>query len=158
MYRRYKSQIGLEVFLPEVVFGEMKEVCRDYYPKESGGVLVGHIENDSTAVIERIIIPRWIYSTPFFFRRKEAYINRQLKRIWKKSRGSTFYLGEWHCHPNMTSRYSKTDFNAMVSIASNPDVRMKNPIMMIIGYRPPVYSETVYVFADDQLHTYDKSE
>src|SRR6187402_1042249 len=113
MCRKYYSQTGLEMLLPEEIFEQMKGICRRYYPKEVGGVLVGHIENGATAVVELMIVPKWFYSTPVFFSRKVAHINRRLQRIWKQSNGATHYLGEWHCHPNMTSNYSGTDFKAM---------------------------------------------
>lgn len=156
MYREYHSKSGLKVLLPEKVFNQMAEVCQRYYPKECGGVLVGHVANGATAIVELMIVPKWFYSTPFLFRRKEAYINRRLKKIWKQSKGKAHYLGEWHCHPNMTSRYSGTDYKAMASIAGDRDNRMENPIMMIIGYKPPEFKETVYVYLDGTLHTYER--
>jgi [CysO sulfur-carrier protein]-S-L-cysteine hydrolase len=158
MYREYLTKSGLRVLLPEQVFEEMTRVCRRYYPKESGGVLVGRVEDGATAVVELMIVPKWFYSTPIFFSRREAYINRQLNKIWKETDGKSHYLGEWHCHPNLTSQYSGTDYKTMVSIAGDSDNRMENPIMMIIGYKPPEFKETVYVYLDGTLHTYERKQ
>jgi integrative and conjugative element protein (TIGR02256 family) len=155
MYRRYRNDTGSDVLLPETIFDQMKAECQRYYPRESGGVLIGHIQDGSTAVIDQMIMPRRFFSTRIFFSRPRFFINRQLKRIWEESKGQTFYLGDWHCHPNMSSRYSLTDYKAMVSIASNPDIKMKTPILIIVGYSPPEYSETVYVLMNGQLKVYD---
>ena len=68
MYRTYINQDGLKIILPEDIWLKIKAQVTSFYPKETGGIFTGRIDAESgSAIIEEIIIPAKISSTPVFF-------------------------------------------------------------------------------------------
>ena len=154
-YRKYESPDGLTIQLPELIFESIQRQVAKYYPRECGGIFVGRVVG-SAAVIQQIMMPKTFYSTPIFFRRMASLVNRWLSRVFKQSEGETIYLGEWHSHPNGIPIPSITDFTTMKKIAEYEGVRIKTPILMIVGYDGNTYAETFYLFNYNKLVHYHK--
>lgn len=158
MYRTYKNSDGLKIALPEIVFGKIKQHVKKHYPNECGGVFVGKIiVDENKAIIEKIMIPKSLRSTPVYFLRLSGFINKWLIRIFHQSEGELLYLGEWHSHPNGEPKPSSKDFQTMKRIAENENVRIQTPLLLIVGYDQIVYNEVFYVFSNNKLTPYDKT-
>jgi integrative and conjugative element protein (TIGR02256 family) len=158
MYRTYKNVDGLEILLPESVFGKIKQHVGKYYPNECGGIFVGKIILDEQkAIVEKIMMPKRLKSTPVYFLRLSRFINQWLLRLFRQSGGESFYLGEWHSHPNGRPRPSHTDYETMKRISENPNVRIQTPLLLIVGYDRNIYDEIFYLFTNNNLIPYDKN-
>ncbi|CAG0954407.1 desampylase [Flavobacteriales bacterium] len=156
MYREYRNSDGLHIVLPENVFQDICKQVDKFYPNECGGIFVGKITDDSTATIEKMILPKKFRSTPVYFVRLTGFINKWLKDIFKKHNGDVIYLGEWHSHPNGSSHPSGTDIKAMKEIASNPDIRIQTPILLIVGFNKKDYQERFFIYKNNQLISYEQ--
>jgi integrative and conjugative element protein (TIGR02256 family) len=158
MYNTYINPLGLKVKLPETVFEIIKTETAKQYPNECGGIFVGRVVGDE-ATIEKTMTLKKYRSTPVLFKRIAHLFNRWLTQIFKESNGETIYLGEWHSHPDSSPNPSSTDFKAMKSIATRAQIRIKTPLLLIVGYRPPnFFAENFYVFLNDKLIPYAKEE
>lgn len=153
MYKEYKNKDGLKIIFPEGIFDKVKEFIVQHYPNECGGVFVGKIK-ENTAIIEEMMVPKRFRSTPVFFSRIAGMINKWLVQIFKKSKGDTIYLGEWHSHPNGGPYPSSTDFNSMKKIALNTDVRIETPLLLIVGYDGIRFNERFYIYHNQKLTPY----
>ncbi|WP_177230488.1 Mov34/MPN/PAD-1 family protein [Chitinophaga sp. CF118] len=154
-YRKYETTDGLRIQLSEEVFKKIQEHCVRHYPKEFGGIFYGSINsNTDTAMVEDIIVSKWFVNTTVLFRRIAWYFNWRLKQIHRRSNGQLYYIGEWHTHPNAAPFPSTTDLKAMCRIANNPNIRIKTPILLIIGYDGRQINECFYIYLNQNLTSY----
>ena len=100
---------------------------------ETGGILIGNYSDDMrTAVI------RNISKAPSDSKRGRANFKRGVKglidvlnKAWAES--GNYYLGEWHYHPNNSSKPSRTDVQQMNELSRNRRLKCPEPILLIIG-------------------------
>lgn len=79
--------------------------------REAGGVLLGrHLKESSDIVVDEVTQPMEgdIRRRHFFFRRKKQH-QRAMDSAWRRSGGTSTYLGEWHTHPETDPRPSNFD-------------------------------------------------
>ncbi|WP_437623251.1 Mov34/MPN/PAD-1 family protein [Sorangium sp. So ce1151] len=81
--------------------------------REAGGVLLGrHLLESSDLVVDEVTEPmRGDHRARFEFRRGKAGHQRRVDEVWRTSRGTCVYLGEWHTHPEANPEPSSTDLN-----------------------------------------------
>ncbi len=96
------SESGDKFKLTEKTLSEMKKYVQTNNDEpESGGVLLGrYILNSNDVIVDLITIPQVkdIQKRTFFFKNKEEH-QSVIDAIWKLSKGTCNYLGEWHTHP-----------------------------------------------------------
>lgn len=156
MLRKYSNSDGLKIELPETIFRDVQKQVDKFYPNECGGIFIGKVINDSTATIEKMVLPKKFSSTPVYFVRLTGFINKLLKNIFTKYNGEVIYLGEWHSHPNGSPTPSATDLNAMQEISINPDIRIQTPLLLIVGYDKKNYDEKFYIYKNNNLKQYEQ--
>jgi integrative and conjugative element protein (TIGR02256 family) len=102
--------------------------------KETGGVLVGYYSNDCTTAIitDATPPPRDSARTHSSFLRGVVGLRALFEKLWNKVE-RRHYVGEWHYHPTTAVEPSKDDTDQMVRIASTPDYRCREPILIVIG-------------------------
>lgn len=123
--------ISLEI--EESVIEKISTACKAAYPNELGGFLIGHYSSDmACAKVTQMIVPPKYEAGPTSFQRDTDGLNAFWDELFKKG---LYYLGEWHSHPNGSAQYSNTDKNALSNIAKCDTVNIKNPIMVIFGYK-----------------------
>ena len=112
---KYKDEEnGLYVVIDALVLCKIESQAREEYPNENGGMLAGRYSDDNRTVwVERVITPTGKRSTRRSFEREVE----GMKDMWEElEKEGLRYVGEWHSHPNGTTAYSDTDFEAMKSI------------------------------------------
>jgi integrative and conjugative element protein (TIGR02256 family) len=111
------------------VFGE--EIER-FYPLESGGVLLGHIDldNDTIHVTKASGGGAKAVHEELFFKADAHYIDMVIDMEYANSNGETIYLGEWHTHPQINPTPSDVDLRSLDEIAASADL---HAILLIIG-------------------------
>lgn len=101
---------------------------------ESGGILIGR-ENLSN---ENLIIEFATEPKPkdkcgrSFFKRRDKFHIEYYNNLYKESKGTYRYIGEWHTHPELIPNYSSIDkknWNMIGRQAKN----QKNQIHLIVG-------------------------
>jgi hypothetical protein len=99
--------------------------CENADSIETGGILIGFYSGDRTTAKDSRMGRNW-------FTRGIAGLKMLLARRWKNS-WKTFYIGEWHFHPDVEIVPSKDDFKQMQEISQSTNYQCAEPIMLIIG-------------------------
>ncbi|HEU4329026.1 MAG TPA: Mov34/MPN/PAD-1 family protein [Roseiflexaceae bacterium] len=100
------------------------------FPFESGGILIGRVEQGSILVTHATGPgPRAIHS-PRRFVRDGDYTQQALNAQLQASGGLDDYLGEWHSHP-LSVGPSPQDRESMRWISGNPHYQQPAPIMLL---------------------------
>ena len=149
----YLANENLYVEIKASVFKQIQSQAESEYPNENGGMLAGRYSVDRrTVYIERVVVPAEKVTGRATFMRN----TKGLEKVWKELAKEGFrYIGEWHSHPNGSTRYSATDLNAMVAIEK--EVVIENPILLILGVRSDGLSaHTIYCYKNNQLLEYKK--
>lgn len=148
---------GLQLLVSDEILNQVKDISTLYYPRETGGVLVGSYRSDNRTIFIKVIIqPDIIESTSQCFVRNSEYINKKIEELYKETNGEAVYIGEWHSHPDGTTNYSSTDLNAMKEIANNINTRNKTPLMLIQSINPKKNNFEFYLYKENKLLSYNK--
>lgn len=103
---------------------------------ESGGILLGReLVDSSDIVIDKITEPtREDKRSRFSFFRTKKTAQKKVDRLWKKSRGTCVYLGEWHTHPEDFPTPSGTiDLPEWARIAKEAHFEQDFLLFLIVG-------------------------
>lgn len=128
------GQFGIEV--STTLLEEMSDLCARAYPKETGGILIGHYSTDLRVahVTSLSSAPPDSVAKRFSFVRGFQGLQQLLRRVWRQK---SYYLGEWHFHPDGEPSPSGTDSDQMQSIASAISYQCPEPVLLIVGGHPP---------------------
>jgi integrative and conjugative element protein (TIGR02256 family) len=105
---------------------------------ETGGVLLGYW---GTKPVEPVICavtgpgPRAKHS-PTRFRPDYAFHQHEIARIYRESKRTIVYLGDWHSHPGGTGDLSARDVRTLARISRFRAARISTPIMLIAAGPP----------------------
>lgn len=146
---------NLKLVVDSELINELKETGVKKYPNEFGGFLIGKYSNDlKTLFITKVLLPRKYKGHPMSFERSTDGLNTILKEIFISSH--EYYVGEWHTHPNGSTNYSSTDFDAMKKIAEHENVNIKNPVLLILSVDANKCNNfTFYCYDNDKLTPYE---
>ncbi len=83
----------------------------ELYKNEAGGVLLGrHILGSDDIIVDTVTEPMpGDKRERFRFFRSQYFHQYLIDRMWKESRGTCTYLGEWHTHPEQDPEPSDID-------------------------------------------------
>ncbi|POR18698.1 hypothetical protein BWK58_14550 [Flavobacterium columnare] len=142
----------------EKLISKIEQIALEHYPNEFGGFLIGYYSEDlKTLVLTDLLIPNEYKSYRTLFERGTKGISEKLIELFRLKE-KRYYVGEWHSHPNASSRFSSTDLNAMKNIAKSESVRIENPILLIVSVSSQKLIEyTFYLFDNDKLLEYGKN-
>lgn len=118
--------------LSKASLDEMLRYIKNVRDKETGGIIIGkYSKNLKTANINFISgPPEDSLSGSKWFKRGVKGLSRLIEFFWKKE---SYYLGEWHFHPNGSPTPSGQDISQMRKIANSRQYNCPEPIMIIIG-------------------------
>ena len=72
-------------------------------------------------------------------------------------RMASIYVGEWHTHPDNEPTPSTTDIRALEEIANHHKVKIKNPILLIMGIDKTKKELGFYVHFKNKIYKYENS-
>ncbi len=125
------------------------------YPNEFGGLLVGrYIDNERIVLIEDILLPKRYASSRYFFERGSEGL-RQALELYYYAEPRLIYVGEWHTHPDNPAQPSARDIKSMQELASDKNVLINNPVLMILEITRSGFQVEMYVFYNNQLLRYE---
>ena len=139
-----KTNRNYEYWSPDRKFGmtlehdlveKMLKACIDSGSHETGGILVGHYNEDLDCafVTDVSLSPSDSKYGRFWFYRGVNGLQSWLNRLWKRKE---YYLGEWHFHPFASAGFSSRDKHQMKKIANSKKYLCPEPILVIIGGDP----------------------
>ncbi|PKL68978.1 MAG: hypothetical protein CVV28_02355 [Methanobacteriales archaeon HGW-Methanobacteriales-1] len=133
IYRSFDEVFSVEIM--DYVLQAIRYECNKAGILETGGILLGNYSVDnSTAIINRMTGPPKDseHSTHGFYRGIEG-IQEIMDYEYKQGKR---YIGDWHFHPNNSSKPSFVDDNEMIRIANDECVNCPEPILLIVGGIP----------------------
>lgn len=150
------KEIGLELEFNEEILDELESIAIEHYPNEIGGYLMGQYSEDrlKVYVIKHVVAFNFTNSPVSFKHRVDKKTVDFFIKVFKKEH--LHYVGEWHTHPNSSSHYSQTDFNAMKKIAISKETNIENPILLIIGFdKKGIKDYSFNVFLENKIYRYE---
>lgn len=146
-----QSKLGLKLIITSECLDQIERLTLLHYPKEFGGVLVGNYSEDGrSAVVSRIITPTKFKNSPTSFTPNPHCINQQLRNLPTQLQ----YLGDWHSHPDGPGQSSTTDKATIAKLAAHPDVRTRNPLLLIAQTKRHQVLPHFFVYHQGCLHAY----
>lgn len=156
--KRINSTTGLEVVVSPGLINNMAMLGQFHYPSEFGGLLIGrYINENRTALIEKIITPVRYQSSRNSFERETTGLHGQLENYYNQE-PKLSYVGEWHTHPDNYAVPSSLDLKAIHEIVQHKRVFIENPVLMIFNITPSTHSYRIYFFHQNKLIEYDQEE
>lgn len=145
----------LELIIKDDLLKEIGELAVKQYPNEFGGFLIGQYTNNfKTVEITNVILPLKYKGSPTSFLRLTNDISGVFRDAFNNS--GQYYVGEWHSHPNGSTKYSQTDLNAMIEIVDCDTVSIKNPILLILSVNNKSMNKfTFYYYNNKNLVPYE---
>ncbi|MBL0033613.1 MAG: Mov34/MPN/PAD-1 family protein [Bacteroidetes bacterium] len=151
-----QKELGLKLLLPARLQKKIHNHVEKYFPKESGGIFLGHYADEGKiAIIDSIVIPKLFDSSAINFTRRVDDINMIIKKQYEKSNGCIDYIGEWHSHPNCSNNFSEQDYKTMQEISRDANVKITTPILQIVSVYEGLLEDQVYVFHKNKLFPYE---
>lgn len=146
---------NLKLVIDSAVIDKIKDTGTKKYPNEFGGFLLGKYSDDlSTLIITSFLLPKKYTGHPMSFERSTDGLHKLLKELFISKQ--EYYVGEWHTHPNGSTGYSSTDFNAMKAIAECETVNINNPVLLILSIEKLGCDNfTFYCYENEKLIPYE---
>lgn len=104
-----------------------------WYPLETGGLLIGYTDPASAPVVTDVIGPG-----PAAVHAREGFVpdygdqEKRLAELYHGSARTLTYLGDWHTHPNGAGAPSHRDRRVLRRIARAKSARLQRPLMGIV--------------------------
>jgi integrative and conjugative element protein (TIGR02256 family) len=104
---------------------------------ETGGVLVGYLDENHRVTITRAIGPGpKAVRTARRFLRDAEFAQAEIDRAAQELGNRGVYVGEWHSHLEAAPEPSPTDVQSLSGIATAPNYLTSTPVMVIAGLDP----------------------
>ncbi len=145
----------VELNIDENLLEDIASIGIKHYPNEFGGFLIGEYSNNFKNLnITDFILPNSYKGSPYLFERSALGLEEKFENIFKEK--GNYYIGEWHTHPSSSTKFSKTDLDAMINIANCETVTIKNPILLILSVSKTTLNHyTFYIYDDKKLTPYE---
>lgn len=156
----FQKDIKKYLLFPKGLFLKIEIGLLQHFPNEFGGIFIGHKSLKFSAVIVTdILFPDKYKNGKAEFTRHPKSLNERLETLLHESNGSVEYLGEFHSHPNASTKPSKLDIQAMTKIAKTSNVTTDNPILMIGKINKTELVESkFYIFNNNKLYEYEQRD
>ena len=135
----------LKAIVDDCLLEAIRQKASSCCPNETGGLLVGWIDDEGVAHVCKQIAPAKEVVTRASYYREVAGMDDIWKELYKQG---LVYLGEWHSHPNGSVLYSGTDYNAIKDVYEDDGVVLSKPLMLIVGVKNGA-------FVNDAMYAYD---
>ena len=129
----------------------MIQMADEAHPMETGAALFGtYSEDQKLARIEGIApAPPDSKRGRFHFRRGIGGLAAFFRRLFSRTNGRSFYVGEFHSHPGGAAggaaSPSPQDDATQFAIAAEPTCQCHAPVLVIVGGRPGARMIGVFV-------------
>jgi len=152
------QEIGLNIIMDDALLAQLNKHALKHYPKEFGGLLIGHYEEDKkTVFITKTILPKKYTSTKYSFTRGSDGL-REILEAYHNGKSSLIYVGEWHTHPDSPAIPSITDLAALDQIVSHNEVYISNPILLILSITKQASAACFYVHYQNKIYSYEEEK
>lgn len=121
-----------------------------WYPKETGGILMGYLCDQDVVVTDVIGPGPKAVHRRYSFTPDAKWQGDEIAKIYEESGRVTTYLGDWHSHPHGTPGLSVKDLVTLFRVAIHKPARAPRPIMGIL-HNNPQWELVVWRFAFSRI-------
>lgn len=149
----WRSSCGsYTVILKGPFLEESSRLARERYPNEVGTALVGSYSADGWQARVHDLAPLTPDSCGgmAWFRRGMRGLRSFFRRLFRESRGLSYYVGEWHSHPDGEPIPSRTDDRNMMDIASDADAHCPECLLVLLSVRASAVETAVFVYSRER--------
>ncbi len=125
----------INIWIPKFLLEHIMVEADGFFPKETGGSLIGYYTQEQTVIVVTDIIdagPKAKHAgnsfTPDY-----SYQEKRIAELYECSGRLYSYLGDWHSHPDGNSSLSYKDETVLKNISIHVPARAPCPIMLILG-------------------------
>ena len=118
--------------IPRLALAQMAQQGWSRFPLETGGILLGAGTGDCIKVRHVVGPGPKATHERYRFLPDAEWQAAQVTNLWNEDRTIT-YLGDWHTHPEGTTRFSDLDEQTARDIASYDAARQPNPVMVVLA-------------------------
>lgn len=146
---------NLKLVVNDSLLESIYQSSRTHYPKEYGGFLIGKYSDDFKVLyIEQSITAEIFKSSKLEFTRESNYLKSEFERLFINE--GLYYIGEWHTHPDGEAWYSSTDLSAMINISHEKNVKIDNPILLILSITSDSLKDfNFFILNNERLELYE---
>ncbi|MBS1773953.1 MAG: ThiF family adenylyltransferase [Bacteroidetes bacterium] len=123
----------MAVTIDEKVLNDMKQQVANKKGTETGGVLVGYIDNQVCHITHASGAGPKAVEKRNGFEKDIEYCQAFIDELYAKHDNKAVYVGEWHSHPNQDNRPSGIDLNSLNNIAMQKNYLLEKPVMIIFS-------------------------
>ncbi len=126
----------LDLFIDDGVEQQLRDLRRQEFPNETGGVLLGYYDFNVNAVVvvAGLPAPSDSKASPSSFERGIAGLAEAVKDAANRTAGMVAYIGEWHSHPkDHSASPSRRDFVQLLHLALGMADDGLPAVQLIIG-------------------------
>ena len=126
------------VELSPVVLEHAIRLADELHPLENGASLYGRYSSDQRAafIVGLAPVSRDATRGRFHFRRGVAGLAAFFRRLFRQTKGESYYVGEFHSHPGGAANPSADDDATQYAIAADDDSQCQAPVLIIVGGVP----------------------
>ncbi len=125
------------VVLSDKVREEITSLTEASPDSETGGILLGYIDDNRQAVVLRVTGPGPQASrSASHFEKDVQFIQSQVDTAASELGDRGSYIGEWHSHLEASPQPSAIDVRSLVGIVHAPNYLTRCPVMLIAGLAP----------------------
>lgn len=130
--RRLKLDRHLRLTIAAPSLAQMAHLAWSQFPLETGGVLLGRA-HETDVQVEHVIGPGpGATHERYRFTPDAAWQANEVADLWSAD-NTVAYLGDWHTHPEGTTRLSDLDAQTARDIAASQAARQPTPVMMVVA-------------------------
>lgn len=123
-----------KVYISRKAYELIKDEVKESKNLETGGVLIGYINESGEFFIEKVTKPGpKSTKTESFFLKDEEFTQKELEVAFRSFGSKGLYLGEWHYHPKGANLPSGTDIKSLTEIAKQETYRTNLPLLIILS-------------------------
>lgn len=123
------------VVLPDDVRRSMIEEVENSVSVETGGILIGYVDDKRRAVIMKATGPGpRAKKSASLFERDVEFVQSELDAATRELGSQGLYIGEWHSHLDPNPEPSAIDISSLCGIAEAPNYATRCPTMLIAGF------------------------
>ena len=126
----------LDLFIDYGVEQDLREMRRQGFPNETGGVLLGYHDFNIKAVsiVAGLPAPPDSKASRDSFERGVAGLAASVKDAWERTAGMVNYIGEWHSHPpGHSASHSTRDLAQLIHLAVGMAEDGLPAVQLIVG-------------------------
>lgn len=141
------------ILIDDEVIEQISTLRQGYSDNEIGGVILGNATNDNRIMVRSLkIATDPMASTKYSCIRDKNIAQVQIDKAFKESEGKVIYLGEWHTHPEHTSKPSKQDMRMIKEQYKHNEFDLGFLLLLIIGTKQNYIS--IYSNRSNQSKTF----